>query len=371
MKKINLGILTFPISASGVIPLSNLIKISIPISNELTLITGDAGYEIYKEDNRLKTYRVKHGIKKNLLGRAFEYLFTQLKFSYKILKIKKIDKWIFFIGGDTLVLPMLTAKILRKEVYLLFAGSSVKTLSSSNDNFFRYAKILSKITCKLSDNIVLYSKRLIKEWGLEDYKEKIVIMHEQFIDFNNFKIITEINGRKNLIGYIGRLSKEKGIENFLKSIPELLIINPNLEFLICGDGTLKKEINSYIDDNGLNSKVTLLPWISHDEVPLYLNQLKLLVLPSYTEGLPNIMLEAMACGTPVLATGAGAILDVIENRNTGFILKNNSEYCISKNVIDYINYNNKEEIISNSLKIVKEKFTYQKVLDNWKSFLED
>jgi glycosyltransferase involved in cell wall biosynthesis len=52
--------------------------------------------------------------------------------------------------------------------------------------------------------------------------------------------------------------------------------------------------------------------------------LALLVIPSYTEGLPNIMLEAMACGTPMLASPVGAIEDVIKDEETGFILRSKS-----------------------------------------------
>jgi glycosyltransferase involved in cell wall biosynthesis len=275
------------------------------------------------------------------------------------------------MGGDTLVLPMLMIKIMRKKVFLVFAGSAIKTLESADDQFSIFAKVLSNINCKLSDKIIIYSEKLVKEWNLENYKEKIVIMHRHFIDFDNFKIKTELSKRENIIGYIGRLSKEKGVEEFLKSIPELIKINSDLEFLICGDGGLKDEISEYISKNNLNTKVKLLPWISHEEVPVYLNRLKLLVVPSYTEGLPNIILEAMACGTPVLATGAGAILDVIENGKTGFILENNSNVCIKENIIDFINYKNKEEVIARSLRKVKREFNYEKVFDTWKAFFED
>ena len=320
MKNINLGLLTFPVSESGLIPLSDLIEVSIPVSNELNLITGEVGYEFYKDDKRFDTYGVKHNVKENFLGRILEYVYTQFKISYQMLKIKNVDKWIFFIGGDTLVLPMLTAKLFRKKVILLFAGSSIKTLESSNDNFYKIAKILSKINCEFADKIILYSERLISEGGFENYKKKITIAHNHFIDFDKFKIMTEISKRKNLVGYIGRLSKEKGVEEFLNSIPGLIRINSDLEFMICGDGSLKNEIREYIKKNNLNNNVKLVPWISYEEVPVYLNIFKLLVVPSFTEGLPNIMIEAMSCGTPILATKVGAIPDMIKDGFNGFLI---------------------------------------------------
>ena len=72
---------------------------------------------------------------------------------------------------------MLTAKLFRKKVFLFFPGSSIKTLESSGDKFYKIAKILSKINCKLSNKIVLYSNRLISEWELEEYKQKILLLH--------------------------------------------------------------------------------------------------------------------------------------------------------------------------------------------------
>lgn len=62
--------------------------------------------------------------------------------------------------------------------------------------------------------------------------------------------------------------------------------------------------------SNLNDKVSLVGRVSYDEVPRYLNQLKLLVILSYSEGFPNTVLEAMACGTPVLATRVGAVPDI-------------------------------------------------------------
>jgi glycosyltransferase involved in cell wall biosynthesis len=119
------------------------------------------------------------------------------------------------------------------------------------------------------------------------------------------------------------------------------------------------------------SQSELPGWISHDDLPGYLNQLRLLVLPSYTEGLPNIMLEAMACGTPVLATPVGAIPDVIRDGKTGFIMENNSPECIAENVARALASPDLEEIAEAGRRFVEENFTFEKVVGKWKRLLQE
>jgi len=79
-----------------------------------------------------------------------------------------------------------------------------------------------------------------------------------------------------------------------------------------------------LDNNGLITRVDIPGWISQVDLAKYLNTLRLLVLPSSTEGLPNILLEAIACGTPVVSTPVGAIPDIIQDDENGFIMDNNS-----------------------------------------------
>ena len=98
---------------------------------------------------------------------------------------------------------------------------------------------------------------------------------------------------------------------------------------------------------------------------------RLLVLPSYTEGLPNIMLEAMACGTPVLATPVGAIPDVIIDGKTGFIMENNSPECIAENVVRALNSPDLERIAEDGRRFVEENFSFEKTVENWKRILQD
>ncbi|WP_048190963.1 glycosyltransferase family 4 protein [Methanobacterium sp. SMA-27] len=371
MKKMNLGILTFPIEQAGTIPLSSLIEIINQFSENMYLITGDSGYYYFKDDKRIFSYQINHKKHKNSFLIILEYIITQIKITCMLFKItKNVDKWIFFIGGDTLVFPMLLAKLFRKEVFLLFASSSTKIEQSSGNKLYKFGKILSDINCKLADKILVYSPTLIKDWNLVKYEDKIEIAREHFLNFDEFKIEKHVKNKENLIGYIGRLSYEKGILNFIKSIPELLNINKDLKFWIVGNGKLKNEIICFLNNENLNDKVILFDWISHEDIPKILNELKLIVVPSFTEGLPNIILEAMACGTTIITTPVGAVPDFIQDGKNGFIIPDNSTKNIVNTVISALNSTKIDEMIKINRSIVKNEFSFDNTKSKWEKILE-
>jgi len=367
----SIGIITQPISRSGIIPLSNLVEIFYSISSNIFLLTGDDGYDFFKKDDRLNVFRISHKNSSFFIKRIFHYILLQMRISFWIFNTrKKIDIFIFFIGGDTLLLPMLEATILRKKVVLLVAGSSIKTLESKND-LLRYGlKIIRSITCCLANTIIVYSERIIKEYSLEGWVRKILIAHEHFIDLNSFKIKKEYPSREFIVGYVGRFSEEKGILHLLHAVPDIVKIKPEIIFLFIGNGELRYSIEQFIFENHLSDKVVLLGWISHELLPDYLNQMKLLVIPSDTEGLPNVMLEAMACGTPVLAAPVGAIPDIIKDGETGFLMENNSPDNIAKNIIKVLHYRGIEKIINNNHNLIEKEYTLEKAAERYRNILD-
>ena len=369
--KTNIGVLTFPIGRAGNTPLSNLVDILHSLSNDLYLITGNDGYTLFKENEKIHTYGIRHEGGANVFTRIMRYIYTQLKISYKLAKITgNVDLWIFFIGGEGLLLPMLTARLLRKKVVLALAGFPTKCSQVQKDPLSKAATFLSEINLILSNIIIAYSERVVEERGLEKYKNKISIAHDHFFDFDTFKIKKKFDARKNLVGYIGRLSEEKGVLNFVKAIPKVLEKENEIKFLVGGDGQLRDKIEEYLDVASLTDKVKLPGWIPDEEFSTYLNELKLFVLPSYTEGLPYTLLEAMACGTPVLATSVGAIPDAIEDGETGFIMEDNSLDGIAKNVLRVLNYPNLDEIVKNARELVEKEFTYEVAVERYRKILE-
>jgi len=297
---------------------------------------------------------------------------------WSLIKLsKKIDAVFFVIGDANLFPPVLTAKILRKKVITLAPGrgslsygkSHNKKLLSIEGAFTAVLSVLESANFYLADPVVGEAERCIDCLELNRYRKKISTNCTFYINFNLFKVKKDFKHRRNLIGYIGRFSPEKGVLNFVKAIPLILKERGDLEFLIGGDGPLFDEIKKELKNNGSYDKVEFTGWIHHDELPRYLNELKLIVLPTYSEGgVPTIIKEAMACSTLILVTPVASV-DIIKDGETGFILENNSPDCITKNVIRVLEHPEPEKIIKRARNLVEEEFSYKKNVKQYRNML--
>ena len=366
-KKPNICLVDLVFHKAFISPSSNLEKILFTLSHEFYNIKGVSN-NLNIENN--KEHVITHKESNNGFLRILRYIFLQLKISFKLISLReKIDICIFFTESG-LLLPIITSKLLGKKVLWQLPSSLKKMLYYNNDSFSFFLNGMQELSYNFVDNIILYSPSLINEWELEKYRNKILIAHEHIINTKKFKIMKDYDKRDYLIGYVGRLSKEKGICNFVNAMSEISKKRNDLKFLIVGDGNLKKEISNYLRDNKLDNKVNLIKWISHDKLPNYLNKMKLIVLPSYTEGLPNVMLESMACGTPVLANSVGSVKDIIKNRINGFIMEDNSIESITETILEMVEFLD-SDISLNANKFIENNFVFEKTVHNWNNIIEE
>jgi len=351
-------------------PVSNLLNILSATYGDTYVIIGAQGQTHFQKLNdSVHICAFPYQPESTLIMKILRHGILQLNLSIKLFLRRKCFQDVIFFMVFPPILPMLTAKLCNKKIYWLLSAEI--RLSSNGTSSEKLAAVLSKICYNLCNNIILYSPALISEWNLEPYRHKILIAHEHFLNFETFTVTTPLPDRPPLIGYIGRLSGEKGVQHFAQALPAILGDREDLRVLIGGDGQLKDSIVATLQEEGLTDRVDLPGWISHDDLPNYLNQIRLLVLPSYTEGLPNIMLEAMACGTPVLATPVGAIPDVIIDGKTGFIMENNSPECIAENVARALASPDLEEIAEAGRRFVEENFSFESTVARWKEVLEE
>lgn len=376
----NVGIIVFPIcetgeppedAKAGNVPFSNLVDILYSLYDNLYVITGNKQRVQFKKDEKMHILEVQHKGGAGFIARAINYFLTQLRLSLVLAKLSgKVKLWIFFIGAEALILPMVTARLLGKRVVLALTGFTAEVDKEGRDPLFKIVGLLFGINLALCNRMIAYSVRIVTERSLRKYRKKISIAGEHFLDLSQFRIQRPVSQRNNVAAYIGRFEEGKGILNFMQALSQVLDSRDNIGFLIGGDGPLRDRIKEYLDKANLTGQVNFTGWIPHDELPRYLNEVKLLVLPSYTEALPNIMLEAMACNTPVLTTTVGAIPDVIKDGETGFIMEDNSPDCIARNILRALEHPNLEQIAENACSLVKKQYTYEVTVERYREALD-
>lgn len=374
--KVNVCIVTFPLSEAGYTPLSNAVKLFSGLANRVYVVSGGEALEKLGNlelDFNVHTIKVTHRVSSKLLMRIVNYMLTQLKILHGVIEASGgADVFVFSIGGEGLILPMLALKLLKKKVLLMPGGIATEGYSARKDPLTKFVSLLVSINASLADRLVLYSARLIHEGRFSRYQRKIVIAHDHSIDFSNFAVKKKIDDRSSIVGYIGRLSEEKGVLNLIDAIILVLKERKDVCVMLCGKGALSDEIKSRIKNEDVEAYVKLRGWVPHDDVPRCLNELRLIILPSVTEGLPNILLEAMACGTPVLASSVGAIPDVVIEGKTGFLLKSTMPEHIAERIIDlFANLDLLEKVSEDAYNFVREKFKFEKTLGLWRDIFKE
>ena len=120
--------------------------------------------------------------------------------------------------------------------------------------------------------------------------------------------------------YIGRLVPEKGQAVLLEAVALLAKRGHEIGVTLAGDGALRSELESLAERLGLASQVTFLGAVSQDELRRLYEKASIFCLPSFAEGVPVVLMEAMAMGVPVISTRIAGIPELIENGRSGFLV---------------------------------------------------
>lgn len=375
-RQFNICVLTIPSETPTLyVLLSNVLRVLRSVSKNLYLISARVPPYIALEQDinviDIKTalhYRQSlHPMWLSTLFYLIKLLLIPIKMSIALIKIsRRVDVVITYVGTAWLILPIVIARVLRKKVVLLTGTIRAKPVSL----FDRLTRMLEGATFYLCDLIVPHTKGCVDNERMGKYQDKVLPLGARFVDTTLFSVQKDVEKRGKVVGFLGRLSQEKGIINFVEAIPLIVEQHNDIEFSIAGGGTLLSEVRTIIEKYG-NTKVSIHEWIPHDEAPAYLNGLRLLVVPSYVgvDDLPSVMLEAMACGTPVLATPIAGIVDVIKDGETGFILDNNSPESIARNVIRVLGSLNLSEVAKNGHSLIEQEYSYTAAVERYRKIM--
>ena len=155
----------------------------------------------------------------------------------------------------------------------------------------------------------------------EDYRQFYGVDSEVVwngVDTDHFRPYPKTSVERTIV-FVGALKRGKGVLDLLGAARLAQKQRAEGNFTLYGDGPLREILEKKTRAYGLRN-FRLAGSINHSELPQILGNAAVFVLPSYYEGLPNTLLEAMACGTPVIATDIKGNADLIENRITGYLI---------------------------------------------------
>jgi len=136
-----------------------------------------------------------------------------------------------------------------------------------------------------------------------------------------------------LIAWVGRLVPEKGLVYLLRAMRMVVEERGDARLVLVGDGPLRTELMSLADRLGLGGRVDFVGPVGRGEVAELLSKSSVFVFPSLREGLPFSVLEAMACGLPVVGSDIPGVNDVVRHEENGFLVPPRDSKALAENIL--------------------------------------
>jgi glycosyltransferase involved in cell wall biosynthesis len=250
-----------------------------------------------------------------------------------IIGIKAIFRFLKYISSyHILIVHVHGSKgvsLYRKAIFVLLAKWFKKKLifhchSGKFDRFYEQGpdiqKFLIKKVITSSDCVIALTERWASFFEKFLSKEKIKVLPNSVhaAIYDRYRRQVKKSKRPTII-FAGIFSENKGIYDLLSVMLGLKEKVPEIRLLLAGDKNIDK-IKRFIKTNSLEQNVEIVGWVSPNKLISLYCESHIFVLPSYYEGLPMVLIEAMACGLPVVSTKVGGIPEIIEEGVNGFLV---------------------------------------------------
>ncbi|MCB1578682.1 MAG: glycosyltransferase, partial [Xanthomonadales bacterium] len=124
-----------------------------------------------------------------------------------------------------------------------------------------------------------------------------------------------IDADTRLMVYVGRLVESKGMRELIEAHARLAGRDPRVRLALVGDGVMREQLAAIIREQGLQDSVSMPGGCAPEGVAEWIAAADVLTLPSWSEGYPNVVVEAVACGRPVVATDVGGTREILDASN--------------------------------------------------------
>jgi len=333
---------------------------------------------------------------------------------YAIKKLKELDKTrgidIVHTHATASLLYSLTRRFttvnkpLFNHIHTTTLGGMAQNIASPvqysfsaaiRTNFWNNVSLLrQKAMWKRADILIAVSKaiknELIKYYGISSQKIRVIHNGVDIDLFNKRRFITEglklkeqlDLSKKRVVLFVGHFGLRKGLPYLLRAIPKVSNRFPNVFFLAIG-GTLKwlrtdvywNILRENIKSLQITPFVGLMDKIPNQELPKYYSMADVFVLPTLYDPCPKVILEAMACETPIIASKVSGIPELIKDGHEGILIPSKNSNLLADKIIDLLsNQDNAQVMGKNARSRVENEFTWnlcaQKILQLYDNELE-
>lgn len=198
-----------------------------------------------------------------------------------------------------------------------------------NNDFWLKESILNRFL-NISGNFIIRradSIRAVSNNTRNNLVSKIGVLNEKLIvfpvfvntDSENIGYEKQYSKFKNVVLFVGRLSREKNVETLLIAAQKVLNKSPQTLFLIVGDGQKRKDLERFSQELEIEGNVKFEGAVGYKQIRSYYQLCDILVLPSKHEGWGRVVIEALACAKPVIVSDACGVAEFVLNEECGFV----------------------------------------------------
>ena len=229
---------------------------------------------------------------------------------------------------------LLIAKLLRKKVVLHFLGA----LDQYYDSVGKMERSFIRCILNKTDKLALLSDK-VKILVSEFIPESKLIVIRSSVDIQNFYKSDDLmefydNKFTDFLFLGGADPKRKGLDVIINAIPLVLENKCDIRFILTGSDNIKASVEKLISQNeSYVSHIFYLGWLNESEKYAVYRSVDAFLLPSFNEGLPYTVIEALAAKLPVIATPVGGIPEVIENDVNGYLVDFNDHAGLAESIL--------------------------------------
>lgn len=313
--------------------------------------------------------------------------FAEIYHTLKIIKKENIDvlnsHWILPQGLVGAIIKKFTGK---KHLLTIHAGGlfALETLPFKHKvtNFivvncdhvtvvssYNREKLLNLVTTNLRPEIEKKIKIIPMGVNIEKFIQKDKTMLRA-------KYGTPID--TSMLLFVGRLSEKKGIEYIIKAMAIIIKNDKNIKLWIIGSGELEGDLKSLVNKLQLNDHIEFRGKVGEEELIESYILADIMIVPSIvtsygdTEGMPVVIMEALASGKPIITTDVGGITDAIMDGDTGILVQQKSSEELAKKIYELINDEElREHLSKNAVKCAREKFSWDVIANKYDQLIQD